>query len=61
MEFLDDNQIKVTEDELAYIFRVLDVDADGTITYEEYDFFLKKIVLKIVYCLSKMIKQEIKR
>ena len=42
MEFLDDNQIKVTEDELAYIFRVLDADADGTITYEEYDFFFKE-------------------
>ncbi|CAD8163030.1 unnamed protein product [Paramecium octaurelia] len=36
LEFLDDNNLQVTQEELNYIFRVLDVDRDNLITLADF-------------------------
>ncbi|CAD8058989.1 unnamed protein product [Paramecium primaurelia] len=36
LEFLYDNEIQVTQDQLDYIFRVLDEDSDGLVTYQDF-------------------------
>lgn len=36
LEFLDDNKIVASRDEQAYLFKKLDLDRDGRISYNEY-------------------------
>ncbi|CAD8175819.1 unnamed protein product [Paramecium pentaurelia] len=36
LEFLDDNNVQVTQEELSYIFRVLDVDKDNFVTLADF-------------------------
>ncbi|CAD8089423.1 unnamed protein product [Paramecium sonneborni] len=36
LEFLNDNEIQITEEQLYYIFRILDEDMDGLVTYQDF-------------------------
>ena len=36
IEFLDDNQVPYTQNEVTYLFKKLDNDRDGRINYTEY-------------------------
>ncbi|CAD8068528.1 unnamed protein product [Paramecium sonneborni] len=36
LDFLNDNEIQITEEQLNYIFRVLDEDSDGLVTYQDF-------------------------
>ena len=37
IEFLDDNSVGYTQDELAYLFKRMDLDHDGRISYNDFN------------------------